>query len=81
MHVLALFFAWPLGFVWGNLVASAITTGIVMIRMNAQKKLHVRHHEELKELHIAHHEAHMEAISQVTGTVSPDTLGKGGDLW
>ena len=74
MHVLALFFAWPMGFVWGNLVASAITTGIVMLRMHAQKKLHIAHHEELKNLHIAHHEEHMQAISQVTGTVSPDTL-------
>lgn len=79
MHIFLLFFAWPLGFVWGNLVASAITTAIVMLRMNAQKKLHVLHHEELKELHIAHHQEQLAAVAQVTGTSSPDTLEQGGD--
>ena len=81
MHVLALFFAWPMGFVWGNLVASAITTGIVMIRMHFQRKLHIQHHEELKNLHMAHHAEHREALSQVTGTSSPAILENGGDLW
>lgn len=79
MHIFLLFFAWPLGFVWGNLVASAITTAIVVLRMHAQRKLHIQHHEELKELHTAHHREQLAAVAQVTGTSSPATLENGGD--
>lgn len=81
MHIFLLFFSWPLGFVWGNLVASAITTVIVMLRLHAQRKLHVAHHKELKNLHIAHHKEQLAAVAQMTGNVNPAILEDGGDLW
>jgi hypothetical protein len=48
MHTLHYFFDWPLGQVWPNLIASAVTTIFVwVIGFRKLAKLHKRHQAEL----------------------------------
>lgn len=84
MHTFLLFFAWPLGLVWSNIIASMLCAAWVTVHNRAIKKKfnELRDlHFELKDLHILHHEEHMQAIAQasVTGSESPARLENGGD--
>lgn len=45
MRTLALFFGWPAGGVWSNLLASAICSAAVYVKLHFEA---IRRHEELK---------------------------------
>lgn len=81
MHTFLLFFAWPLGAVWSNLIASALCAAWVTIHNRSVRKLQKTLHDELMDLHILHHQQHMKAIAQVfvTSGTSEGTIESGGD--
>ena len=60
MHVLQMFFAWPDGSVYSNLLASAICAAIVWWRLQARI---VAHHLEARLQAERHHAEHMAALS------------------
>lgn len=50
MSVLALFFDWPTGQVWPNIVASAVTTGVAVGWSHRRLRNHVdKRHKQLAE--------------------------------
>ena len=57
MHVVGLYFGWPAGAVYSNLLASAICVGLAWWRLRAKMIAHhleqlaqrERHHDELKQ--------------------------------
>ena len=71
MHVLDLYFGWPAGAVYSNLVASAICAVLVWWRLRARMVAHhaealaqaARHHAERLAQADAHHEALKEHIT------------------
>lgn len=49
MNVLHYFLDWPTGQVWGNLIVDSLfSIGTVTIGYLKLKKLHIRHHEDMK---------------------------------
>ena len=63
MHVLGLYFGWPAGAVYSNLLASAICAVLVWWRIRARM---IAHHLEQLAQKDRHHAEHMDALSLET---------------
>ena len=85
MHVLNLYFGWPTGAVYSNLLASAICAGLVWWRLRARMIAHhaealaqaARHHLERMSQAEEHHEAlkaHITAAVPRPPVRAPKTL-------
>lgn len=83
-HTLWLFFDWPLGSVWSNLIASAICAGLVWWRLRARMIAHhaealtqaARHHKERLAQAGEHHEALKAKVDALTAQArQPKTAG------
>ena len=59
MHTFLVFFGWPLGAIWGNLLASVLVAVWVTVQARSVKAVQA----ELREAHERHHAEHMDALN------------------